>query len=154
MTLVLARSFQRRQIQGENSLSVLGLKWYNRIMEKRIRAYEKFIAREAKRLDEHKMSEAERIELVDIHRETVTNFQHERLIHLLVTLFFALFAILALFVTAWTIMIYGLGLEMLSLYLLTIILVVLSGCYVRHYYFLENHVQGLYKYTRILRGYK
>jgi len=117
-------------------------------MEKKIRAYEKFIAREAKR----EMSAEEQVRLAELHRETVMNLQHERLIHLLVTLFFALFAIAAVFVVAWVVGVYGFTLEMLPLYLLTLILVVLTGCYVRHYYFLENHIQELYKYTERLNG--
>lgn len=117
-------------------------------MEKKIREYEKFIAREVERAG---VSAADRARLAELHREMVENFQHERLIHLLVTLFFALFAVGAMFVTAWAVLVYGLTVEMLPLYLLALILVVLTGCYVRHYYFLENHVQGLYKYTEKLR---
>lgn len=53
-------------------------------MEKQIREYEKFIAQKVAQ----EMSEAERMKLADLHRETVANFQHERIIHLMVTLFF------------------------------------------------------------------
>ena len=121
---------------------------YNKVMEKKIREYEKFIAREVKR----EMSASERARLTEYHREMMANFQHERLIHLLVTLFFALFAIVAMFVVAWVIGEYGLRVEMVPLYLLALVLVVLTGFYVRHYYFLENHIQGLYKYSRVLLG--
>lgn len=121
---------------------------YNKVMEKKIREYEKFIAREVKR----EMSASERARLTEYHREMMTNFQHERLIHLFVTLFFALFAIVAMFVVAWVIGEYGLRVEMIPLYLLALVLVVLTGFYVRHYYFLENHIQGLYKYSRVLLG--
>lgn len=118
-------------------------------MEKKIREYEKFIAREMGRAG---MTAADRERLAELHREMVENFQHERLIHLIVTLFFALFAVGAMFVVVWVVSVYGLMIEMLPLYLLALVLVVLTGCYVRHYYFLENHVQGLYKYTEKLRG--
>lgn len=121
---------------------------YNKVMEKKIREYEKFIAREVKR----EMSASERARLTEYHREMMANFQHERLIHLFVTLFFALFAIVAMFVVAWVIGDYGLRVEMVPLYLLALVLVVLTGFYVRHYYFLENHIQGLYKYSRVLLG--
>ncbi len=117
-------------------------------MEERIRQYEKFIAQKTRR----ELSDADRKKLLELHREMVANFQHERLIHLLVTLFFAVFAIGAMFVTASMISIYGLRFEMVPLYLLTLILVVLVGFYVKHYYFLENHIQKLYKYNRELRG--
>lgn len=117
-------------------------------MEKKIREYEQYIAQEVKR----DLNETERRRLADYHREMVENFQHERLIHLIVTLFFAFFAVLFIFVVAWLVSEYGLLIEMLPVYLLMLILVVLTGFYVKHYYFLENHVQGLYKYSKILKG--
>ena len=117
-------------------------------MEQQIREYEKFMARKTRR----EMSDADRKRSIELHRETMANFQHERLIHLLVTLFFAFFAIAAMFVTASMISLYGLRFEMVPLYLLTLILVVLVGFYIKHYYYLENHIQKLYKYTKELRG--
>ena len=62
-------------------------------------------------------------------------FQHERLIHLLVTLFFALFALIFL------------ALGMVSYIFLPIfaILLIFLICYIYHYFFLENRVQYLYK---------
>ena len=115
-------------------------------MEKKIRAYEKFIKAEAKK----EMGERERGRLLAFHNSMLANFQHERLIHLIITLFFAFFTIVFLFITAWEIINYGLMVEALPLYLLTIIMTVLTGCYVRHYYFLENHIQNLYKYTQTI----
>lgn len=117
-------------------------------MEKKIREYEKYIAREIKR----ELSDAERARLANLHSEMMVNFQHERLIHLLVTLFFALITVMIVFMTAWLVLKYGVMMEMAPLFVLVLVLVVLTGCYVRHYYFLENHVQGLYKYTEKLRG--
>ena len=81
----------------------------------------------------------------------VQNFQHERLIHLIVTLFFSGIALVLLGFLAYDIAYYGFALELLPFYVLTIIVVILSGFYIKHYYFLENHVQGLYKYNKILR---
>ena len=62
-------------------------------------------------------------------------FQHERLIHLIVTLFFSLFALIFMV------------LGMLSYYFLIIfaILLVFVIFYIYHYYFLEKKVQYLYK---------
>ncbi len=62
-------------------------------------------------------------------------FQHERLIHLIVTLFFCLFTIIFMI------------LGILSYYFLIIfgILVVFDIFYIYHYYFLEKNVQYLYK---------
>ena len=116
-------------------------------MENMLREYEKYIAREAQR----DLSATERAKLAEIHRESVANFQHERLIHLIVTLFFATLAILAVALAAFEICNAGFLAEMIPLYLLALILVVLSFFYVKHYYFLENHIQGLYKYTEELR---
>ena len=64
-------------------------------------------------------------------------FCHERLIHLLVTLFFALFLLIGMFMLITNPEVF------------TAVLAVLFLCltipYVFHYYFLENSVQELYK---------
>lgn len=91
-------------------------------------------------------SGVDRKELLAYHEVRVRDFQHERLIHLLVTLFFALLligsivAVLALPVSRafW------------PLALLTSILFVLELAYIRHYYMLENSVQSLYDITEQL----
>ncbi len=64
-------------------------------------------------------------------------FQHERLIHLLVTLFFAAISIV------FTV----LSLHYLNVLMavVTIILYVMVMFYIKHYYDLENGVQYLYK---------
>ena len=115
-------------------------------MEKQILKYEKFIEKESKK----NLSASERERLVKMHAEMLKNFQKERSIHLNVILFFALIAIVAISMTAWAAINYGWMPEMIPLYLITLILVVLTGFYVKHYYFLENHIQGLYKYTKEL----
>ena len=112
-------------------------------MEKKILEYEKFIEQESKR----ELSKDERGRLAKLHVEMLKNFQKERSIHLNVTLFFALLAIATIAITAWEVSINGWMLEMIPLYILALILVILTGFYVKHYYFLENHIQGLYKYT-------
>ena len=117
-------------------------------MEQKIREYEKMIAEATNT----KMNMAERVRLAELHSEVVANFQHERLIHLIVTLFFAFFGIEFILITMWTLVQYGLSLDFLPLYLITLILVVLTFFYVKHYYFLENHIQNLYKYTKKLRS--
>ena len=116
-------------------------------MEKKILEYEKFIARETGR----EMSAAERSNLWTYHREMIANFQHERLIHLIITLFFAAFTILSIIAVGWVAAVNAFSVEMIPFYVLAAILVVLSFFYVKHYYFLENHIQGLYKYSDILR---
>ena len=69
----------------------------------------------------------------------ISYFQHERLIHLMVTLAFAaflLFSIFCLFVLPVEFLVAGI--------LLTLIFFGLTIGYVMHYYFLENSVQKMY----------
>ena len=72
---------------------------------------------------------------IEDHLIKIKFFQHERLIHLLVTLFYGIFVFLAVIISFKT----WLFLIILSLALIVLIF------YVRHYFFLENHVQYLYK---------
>ena len=77
------------------------------------------------------------------HLIQVSFFQHERLIHLIVTVTFALLEVIviALSVVSFTI---GVG-------LLAIALLVLLIPYIRHYYILENEVQKMYgQYDRMV----
>lgn len=81
--------------------------------------------------------------LLRYHNRRVRDFQHERLIHLLVTFFFGflLLASIAALLFAPTSELQWL------LAALTTILVVLETAYIRHYYQLENGVQSLYALT-------
>lgn len=117
-------------------------------MEKQILEYEEFISREVKR----DLDAKERERLSRLHSEMLKNFQKERSIHLNVTLFFALLAIVTVGLMAWEVAMNGWLLEMIPLYALALILVILTGFYVKHYYFLENHIQGLYKYIKEFDG--
>lgn len=65
-------------------------------------------------------------------------YQHERLIHLIVTMSFAVFFLLSL-------MMYF-SLRQIGLMLLTVLLLVMTVAYIKHYYFLENSVQKMYKF--------
>ena len=67
-------------------------------------------------------------------------YQHERLIHLIVTFFFALFLLLEIFFAAMLPCEYALFSA-----LLVVIFFCMTVAYVFHYYFLENSVQELYK---------
>lgn len=64
-------------------------------------------------------------------------FQHERLIHLIVT---ALFAILTLLSAGFSAVTSDILFPVLS-----IIFLIMTGAYIFHYYFLENTVQEMYK---------
>lgn len=80
-----------------------------------------------------------------VRREALTQIsfmQHERLIHLLVTMLFAL-----LFLISLSLFLYF---RSAGLLLLTILLLALLIPYIAHYYFLENTVQKCYVlYNRI-----
>ena len=75
-------------------------------------------------------------DILQEHLIQIGFFQHERLVHLIVTV---TFAILALMICNP------------ALYVLTLLLVVLLIPYIMHYYTLENEVQKMYgQYDRIL----
>lgn len=105
-------------------------------MEKRILDYRKYI-------DE--LLQQEGIDwdaVIKEHLIQVSFFQHERLVHLIVTITFALLEVIVigLCVTAFSL---GLGLLALALLILLI-------PYIRHYYILENEVQKMYvQYDRM-----
>ncbi len=69
------------------------------------------------------------------HLRKIKFFQHERLVHLVVTLFFALFSIIFSFC---------ISLDNLFI-LVTIIFYIILVFYIFHYYYLENTVQYMYK---------
>lgn len=75
--------------------------------------------------------------LIDRHLNKIQFMQHERLVHFLVTMLFALgmFIVMGVFLITET---------LLLLPLLLLILVLLVP-YIMHYYFLENSVQKMYR---------
>ena len=75
--------------------------------------------------------------LKEYHKERVEYMQHERLIHLLVTLAFAVFLMLALII-----MVAEPGLWVL---IMTGLILILLIPYIFHYFHLENTVQSWYK---------
>ena len=75
--------------------------------------------------------------LLEYHTEKLHQFQHERLIHLMVTILFAVCTVITiLFIAVF---------EKLMLIPLASLLLVLLVPYIKHYFFLENTVQLLYK---------
>lgn len=85
------------------------------------------ILKENKKVDYNKLKEE--------HLIKIGFFQHERLIHLLVTLFYALFAFIIFYFTK----------IFLPFVFIALILLVFLIFYVVHYFRLENGVQFLYK---------
>ena len=85
-------------------------------------------------------------ELADIlaeHKDKIAFMQHERIVHFLVTMLFAL--VMAIFITSL------LTTQNLMILILVTIIIVLLAFYIKHYYFLENTVQKMYKvYDEIL----
>jgi hypothetical protein len=116
-------------------------------MEKKIREYEKFIEKKAG----DNLGPIERAKLAEYHKEMMANFQHERLIHLIVMFFFVSVTLILLAVFMYSFANLGIVVELIPFYVLTSLMTGLSAAYVKHYFFLENHVQKLYKYSRILR---
>ena len=93
-------------------------------------------------------------ELAEYHTTMLAYFQHERLVHLIVTLafalfmvlFFVLFCVLSIFVPQGSVLIACVGGA-------TAILLVTTICYVIHYYHLENGVQKLEAITPRVFGF-
>ncbi len=78
------------------------------------------------------------------HLVQVGFFQHERLIHLIVTVTFALLEMLAIVLSVIS--------NSLFTLLLPIVILILLIPYTRHYYILENEVQKMYgQYDRMRR---
>lgn len=113
-------------------------------MEKRLKVYIEY----AKQLTANPcQDENERKRIKEEMIIQISFFQHERLIHLIVTVVFALLTFMTL--------ISCLLVQNMALYLLVLLLVVLLIPYIRHYYILENGVQKLYElYDRMEKDWK
>lgn len=94
-----------------------------------------YIASIEKRLKEAS-SLAELEEIMREHKDKIAFMQHERIVHFLVTMMFAL--ILTIFMALIVVVT-----NIPALILVTLIIVLL-GFYIKHYYFLENTVQYMY----------
>ncbi|MDE6679474.1 MAG: hypothetical protein K2K02_10600 [Ruminococcus sp.] len=78
------------------------------------------------------------------HMYKIAFMQHERIVHFLVTMLFAI--VLAIFIVGMLLT------DNIMLLVLVTIIIVLLAFYIKHYYFLENTVQKMYKvYDRILK---
>lgn len=109
-------------------------------MRKRIRQYHKHV----EHLLLHPPKDVDWDAVITEHLQQIAFFQHERLVHLIVTMTFAVLTMLSV---GWAI----LG-KNLILLLLTAVLLLLLIPYICHYYLLENHVQCMYdQYDRMQR---
>lgn len=111
-------------------------------MEKRILSYRR-------RIDELlQRDDADWRKVLEEHLVQIGFFQHERLIHLIVTVTFAILEMLSIFMTLGS---FGVGEGNPALICLTILILVLLIPYIRHYYILENEVQKMYvQYDKML----
>ena len=79
-------------------------------------------------------------DVISNHLTKISFFQHERLIHLLVTLFYALLLIVFM----------ALGTLSFMFYFISLIISIFLIFYIIHYFRLENGVQYLYKQYDLL----
>lgn len=110
-------------------------------MEERLKTYLRKMEEQAALWEKNSvqgMSEQDKKQMLDDMLIQIGFFQHERLIHLIVTVTFALLTIIAIMGT--------LIVPQPALFALVLLLLVLLIPYIRHYYILENGVQKLYQY--------
>lgn len=86
--------------------------------------------------DKRRRSKEEWSEILEKHLTQIGFFQHERLIHLIVTVTFALMTLIS--------MIASVAICMPLLLVLSLLFLVLLVPYIFHYYTLENEVQKMY----------
>lgn len=80
------------------------------------------------------------------HKDKIAFMQHERIVHFLVTMMFAIILVIFISVLLFT--------ENIAILALVTIILVMLGFYIKHYYFLENTVQKMYViYDDILKKY-
>jgi len=116
--------------QTDGSLNKLPFFRKGYVMTKEINEYMDYVK---KQLEDGKITR----EFLEMFLTRIKFYQHERLIHLIVTMTFAIMTVIAVFMLI-------LGAETAGV-LLSILFLCLTVPYVMHYYFLENSVQALYK---------
>ena len=82
-------------------------------------------------------------EITEFHLNQISFFQHERLIHLIVTMSMG---IILVGVLAGAIIS-----QNQFMYLAVVVIIITEGFYIRHYYRMENGVQRLYEQYNLLR---
>ena len=127
-------------------------------MYKNIKEYDKYIQDEINKLSQDIKSIKNKDVIInkirnlsDFHYKNVCNFQHERLIHLIITLFFAslfiIFAILPLILSTT----FSDSNELIyATLIIDLIILILEIFYIKYYFELENGTQKLYKYSKII----
>ncbi len=108
-------------------------------MEKRLKGYLECYRKYA----EGETKVADKDEILAQMLVQIQFFQHERLIHLIVTVLFAILAVMSILA--------NLMIQEWAVLALCVMFFVLLIPYVRHYYILENGVQKLYEYYDRIR---
>ena len=103
-----------------------------------------YIEKIDKIIEEKKINNKE--ELLSEHLVKIQFFQHERLIHFLVTMLFAIMFLMTF--------LYSLNNFNVGLIILNVLLLCLLVPYIFHYYYLENSVQYMYKQYDMLKNSK
>ena len=75
--------------------------------------------------------------MFDEHKDKIAFMQHERIVHFLVTMMFALILTILICTLLFT--------QNIAVLVLITMMIVLIAFYIKHYYFLENTVQKMYK---------
>ena len=114
-------------------------------MEQRILQYRKSIDEWLEKTEQSAQVSQEILRnKMEEHLNQIGFFQHERLIHLIVTVTFALLEMLAILLNVISDSLFSL--------LLPVVILILLVPYIRHYYILENEVQKMYvQYDRMRR---
>ena len=114
-------------------------------MEQRILQYRKSIDEWLEKTEQSAQVSQEILrDKMEEHLNQIGFFQHEILIHLIVTVTFALLEMLAILLNVISDRLFSL--------LLPVVILILLVPYIRHYYILENEVQKMYvQYDRMLR---
>jgi hypothetical protein len=123
-------------------------------MEKQIRGFMAWLEGELAALESLSAGDeraARARALAALYRRKISDYKHERLVHLIVMLFFV--AVTGLVFTAAMLLPQiapAIGFEIgttpvIGLYVFSVALIVIDIFYIKHYYFLENSVQKLYE---------
>lgn len=124
-------------------------------MDKEINLHKKFVQAEIVRISkmDETARERESKKLARYHDEMTRNFQHERQIHLYITLFFAILTIASLAISSAIYARFEGDFSsnfaiyfpiILASFALSLILTVLEAFYIAYYYRLENRIAKLY----------
>lgn len=136
-------------MQGITKSQGLTEKWYNLLMDKEIYRHRDYVQAELKRIKklpvwDNRMAAYQ--ELARYHAQQTWNFQHERQIHLYVTIIFGVIMLAAWAALFGWLLATGYTFELVTWLLIALvaILTVLEGCYLGYYYRMENRTHTLY----------